>query len=207
MKPAEARKALLPPNELVLARWRHLLAREGGFIDHPADPGRATNYGITIATLSQLRGTECTANDVRAVTMAQAAMIIENHYYRRYKFDLLPTGLAECCTEMAVLCGPGVATRSLQGALRRLSEGDANAPVVDGVIGPVTVQYGRTMWDGAPGALLDELESIWRSHLCRLVKMNPSLHVFAKGWASRCTEVVSEARSHIDDGQPARITH
>ena len=48
----------------------YVLASEGGYVNHPRDPGKATNMGITIATLSAWRGTKVTNEDVRNLTQA-----------------------------------------------------------------------------------------------------------------------------------------
>ena len=42
-----------------------IIEREGGFVDHPSDRGKATRFGITLATLSDYRKSSCTVEDVR----------------------------------------------------------------------------------------------------------------------------------------------
>ena len=53
----------------------HVLAQEGGFVDHPLDPGGATKMGITRATLARFRGRPVSVAEVMALTRAEAAAI------------------------------------------------------------------------------------------------------------------------------------
>lgn len=55
-------------NSAVAAMIDGILAREGGFVDHPSDPGAATNFGITqrVARANGFTG------DMRTLTRDQA---------------------------------------------------------------------------------------------------------------------------------------
>lgn len=52
-----------------------IFAHEGGYVDHPKDPGGATNMGITIGTLREWRGGPVTKDDVRSMTKREAKTI------------------------------------------------------------------------------------------------------------------------------------
>src|SRR5262245_32852425 len=60
-----------------------VLAREGGYVDHPADRGGPTNYGITLARLAESRGRRTTADDVRMMSRDEAIAIYERDYVER----------------------------------------------------------------------------------------------------------------------------
>lgn len=57
------------------------LAYEGGYVDHPKDPGGATNLGITIKTLSGWLGRPATKAEVKALTVDKAAPIYRRNYW------------------------------------------------------------------------------------------------------------------------------
>ena len=75
-----------------------IVAREGGFVNDPSDPGGATNHGVTIGTLRRL-GFDLTGDgivteaDVRQLTRAQAVSIYVDHYFRKPGLDRLPQSL------------------------------------------------------------------------------------------------------------------
>ena len=67
---------------------KELVAREGGYVDDPDDPGRATNFGVTIHTMRRLgldldRDGDIDRADVRRLTRAQAIDIFVRHYFER----------------------------------------------------------------------------------------------------------------------------
>jgi Glycosyl hydrolase 108 len=87
-----------------------IVAREGGFVNDPDDPGGATKHGVTLATLRRL-GIDVTGDgrtdlaDVRALTPAQAADIYVEHYFRRPGLDALPEPLQASVFDMQVNAG------------------------------------------------------------------------------------------------------
>lgn len=107
-----------------------ILAHEGGFVDHPADPGGATNLGITerVARAHGYKGA------MRSLPRATAIAIYRRGYWDAVKGDQLPPAVAFQVFDAAVNHGPGNAIRWLQRAV-----GVAN----DGRIGPITL--GRTL--------------------------------------------------------------
>ena len=93
------------------------LRAEGGFSDHAADPGGATNMGITRATLAAVRGHAVSKADVRALTRVEAADIYRALYWKAVRGDELPGGVDAVVFDYAVNSGPKAAIRTLQGAL------------------------------------------------------------------------------------------
>jgi hypothetical protein len=95
-----------------------IVAREGGFVNDPDDPGGATNHGVTIHTLRRLgidvnRDTRIDVADVKALTRAQAVEIYLEHYYTRPGIAALPEALQASVFDMYVNAG-GNAVKILQ---------------------------------------------------------------------------------------------
>ena len=67
-----------------------ILASEGGYVDHPSDPGGATNMGITHRTLAAWRGKPVTKQDVRNLTRVEALEIYKAQYWRTSGADRMP---------------------------------------------------------------------------------------------------------------------
>jgi lysozyme family protein len=153
-----------------------VIAREGGFVDHPADRGGPTKYGITQATLIAWRGRPLTREDVRDLTTEEARAIYEDRFVRQPGYDrILDERLREQVVDAAVLHGPGRATRWLQ---------EVAGVKADGVLGPVTA--------GAVNRLAADLAgrrfAVHRIRfLARLVSDDPTQAVFCAGWLNRAT--------------------
>lgn len=158
-----------------------IIRREGGFVNHAADRGGATNYGITQQTLAEYRGHPVSVDDVRNLTADEARRIYADRYITRPSFDRIAhpamMGLAVDC---AVNHGPDRAARWLQ---------QAAGVAVDGAVGPVTL----AAVNGADGAYLYRHVLAER---CRfygsLVTRDPSQAAFAAGWAVRLAEFIEE---------------
>ena len=107
-----------------------VLVHEGGYVDHPADSGDATNLGVTIGTLADWPGRPATKAEVKALTKATVAPIYRRNYWNAVRGDELPFGVDFCVFDVAVNSGKGRAIPSLQRAFS----------VVDGgKIGPLTL--------------------------------------------------------------------
>ena len=104
----------------ITAKW------EGGWSDHPADPGGKTMYGITQATLSNWLGRPASAAEIRNLSRAEAKTIYRDRYWKRVGGDTLPPGIDLC----SALCAETMA----EGA-RRLFRADL-AVSMTGVGGP-----------------------------------------------------------------------
>jgi len=103
---------------------------EGGYVDHPKDPGGATNMGITFDVLQRWRGKTITKQDVRNLTKAEAAEIYDKRYWRPLNGEKLRLG-----DDLAVL-DFGINS----GIARSAKYSQAIAGVTqDGKIGPVTL--------------------------------------------------------------------
>ena len=109
---------------------QHVLKHEGGYVDHPVDPGGATNMGITRKTLAAWRGYPVTKDEVRSLTVEEASRIYRDKYWNPVRGDDLPPPLALVAFDCAVNQGPDRAKRWLQQSVGAFA---------DGVIGPNTV--------------------------------------------------------------------
>ena len=84
-----------------------LYKHEGGYVDHPRDPGGATNFGITLATLREWRGRPVTKDDVRTMQRSEADAIYHAHYWNRIDGDSLLAGPDAALFDVAVNSGVG----------------------------------------------------------------------------------------------------
>jgi lysozyme family protein len=150
-----------------------VLDLEGGFVDHPKDPGGATNLGITRATLAKARRGPVTVADVRALTCAEARTIYRSLYWDAVRADDLPAGLDLAVFDYAVNSGPARAVRALQAVL-----GIAQ----DGKIGP------RTIPAAAAASPTEAIRALTRERL-RFLRALSTWPVFGRGWTSRTTRV------------------
>jgi lysozyme family protein len=97
---------------------KELLKHEGGYVDHPKDPGGATNLGVTIGTLSGWLGRRATKDEVRALTVQKVAPIYRENYWEESGANALPSGVDFSVFDAAVNSGPKRAKRWLSAALR-----------------------------------------------------------------------------------------
>ena len=112
-----------------------IVAREGGFVDDPDDPGGATNHGVTIGTMRglglDLDGSgRVDAADVRRLDPAQAARIYVEHYFRRPRLDRLPAMVQASVFDMQVNAGAN-AVKILQRLVSRMGFACTYDGVVD----------------------------------------------------------------------------
>lgn len=105
----------------------HVLVYEGGYSDHPLDPGGATNLGITIGVLRAHRGRAVSKADVRALTRAEAAEIYRARYWRPSGCDALAAGLDLAVFDCAVNQGVSRALRFLAQAKTAARRGGGTA--------------------------------------------------------------------------------
>ncbi len=154
-----------------------VLSQEGGFSDNAKDPGGATNFGITRATLSKWRGKSVTRRDVQSLTRREASSIYHRQYWQRCKCDQLPPALAFLMFDTAVNQGVGRATRFLQKSI------DTK---VDGIIGPMTLAAVRRR---EPKRVMIEFAARRMRHYGLLSIFS----IFGLGWSRRLMEALYQA--------------
>ena len=163
-----------------------VIAREGGYSDHPADRGGATRYGITQAVARA----EGYAGDMRQLPRDMAAAIYARRYWTGPRFDAVAGGAPVLAAELfdtGVNMGPAVATGFLQRALNALNRGASDYPDValDGRIGPVTLAaldafLGQRR--GGEAVLLRAVEALQGERYLRLAERRPANEAFLYGW-------------------------
>ena len=187
-----------------------IVAREGGYVDDPEDPGGATKFGVTIGTLKRL-GLDLTGDrkvtgaDVRAMTRAKARDIFIADYYYRPKINELPEPVQASVFDMQVNAGAN-AVKILQRLLGNMDQ----AVSVDGAIGPKSVRAARLAQQDAPDHFADAYGIERRNYYYNLADRRPASRKFARtidggkiGWIRRAEEFIS-ARYHLSDAQHAQ---
>ncbi|WP_170760483.1 holin-associated N-acetylmuramidase [Ruegeria lacuscaerulensis] len=182
-----------------------IVAREGGFVDDPDDPGGATKYGVTIHTMRRL-GLDLSGDgsidgaDVRMLSESQAVDLFVRHYFELPRLGLLTQVLQASVFDMYVNAGVQ-AVKILQHLLRDMGYGI----VVDGLIGPKTAKACQDAAPPEPVALRDAYGVARRNYYFRLADLRPASRKYARtqagkkgGWIRRAEEFVSPAY-HLSD--------
>lgn len=154
-----------------------ILHHEGGYVNHPKDPGGETNLGVTKRVYEEWGGTK----DMVDLLVEDVAPIYEKNYWGRTKCDDLPSGLDLCVFDFAVNAGPGRAAKYLQQII---------GTTVDGGIGPNTLKavYNYVEEVGVQG-MIEEYQSGRQSYYEQL----STFETFGRGWTRRVEETTEEA--------------
>ncbi|WP_306113919.1 MULTISPECIES: holin-associated N-acetylmuramidase [unclassified Roseovarius] len=186
---------------------KEIVAREGGFVNDPDDPGGATKYGVTIHTMRRL-GLDLTGDgrinvrDVRQLSRAQAEEIFISHYFHRPGIARLPEPLQASVFDMYVNAGSN-AIKILQRLLRQMGQ----ALTVDGALGPKTAAAAAAAHNAAPDHLVDAYGIARRNYYFRLADRRPASRKYARsraggkgGWIRRAEEFISP-RYHLSTAE------
>ena len=98
-------------NPRIKAMIKEIVAKEGGYVNHPNDRGGATKYGVTQATLSSYLGKPASIQDVKELSLSLAEEIFYVRYYLQPRIDALPDKLELPVFEMSVNAGQRTALR------------------------------------------------------------------------------------------------
>lgn len=150
-----------------------VLKHEGGFVDHPEDPGGATNKGITHKTYSDFLGRPLEdVDELKNIPDEHVQLIYKQGYWDKVKGDELPSGVDFCIFDWSVNSGPSRAAKALQKAVMA-------AP--DGAIGPKTLEAVKEYSaEDIIEAVTKEREAFYRSLR--------TFNTFGKGWLRRNKE-------------------
>lgn len=154
-----------------------VLKREGGYVNHPDDPGGSTKFGITQATLAWWRGKPVTPEDVFNLTQAEALGIYTRRYVSGPRFD--HPGIHELVRaqliDFGIHSGPVIAIKAVQ---------RATGVEADGKLGPLTF---AAMHDVPPELLNNRLVKARLDLIARLVVKHPAQLKFLCGWVNRAS--------------------
>jgi lysozyme family protein len=161
--------------------FEQMLASEGGYVNHPSDPGGMTNLGVTKRVWEEWVGRESNEKEMRSLTPEMVEPLYKRKFWDACKCDELPTGVDYLVFDFAVNAGPGRSAKILQTAV--------GVPA-DGGIGPITLSAVKAQ---DPTELIqkfsDAKEDFYRS-------LN-TFETFGKGWLNRVAAVKIKASSML----------
>jgi lysozyme family protein len=161
-----------------------VLKHEGGFVNHPKDPGGMTNLGVTKAAWEAWLVRTVTENDMRALTPEKVKPFYKAMYWDKIKGDQLPSGVDYAAYDLAVNSGVGRAAKYLQ---------QIAGVTADGVIGPKSLEAIKSR---DPKEMADALCDMRMDFLKRL----PTFETFGKGWSRRVADVSAKSAEMVQSG-------
>lgn len=177
---------------------REIIAREGGYVNDPDDPGGATKFGVTIHTLRRLKmdldgNGVVNGRDVKHLTRDDAQRIFVQHYFQKPKISQLPQVLQASVFDMYVNSGSN-AVKILQQLFCDMGQ----VVVVDGGIGPQTIDAAKIAIQIAPHHLADAYGIARRNYYYRLADARPKSRKYARrrdggkgGWIVRAESFIA----------------
>ena len=160
-----------------------LLHHEGGYVNHPSDPGGETNLGVTKKVYEEYLGREVTSDEMKNLTPADVKPLYKKLYWDRCKCDDLASGLDYVVFDWAVNSGTGRSAKAVQkicGAAQ------------DGAIGPKTL----TLVSGQDTEYMVEQFGKIRQEFYESLK---TFDTFGKGWTRRNKEATETALKMIEE--------
>ena len=165
---------------------QHVLSSEGGFVNHPADPGGMTNLGVTARTWGDWVGHTPSEKEMRELTPEKVAPLYKRRYWDACRADDLVSGLDLCVFDTAVNSGAGRSIKLLQECL---------GVAVDGGIGPNTLASARAH------CVTPEDTKLLINQFCdKRLEFWKSLPTFARygnGWSARGERVRKAALAMV----------
>jgi lysozyme family protein len=159
-----------------------LLEHEGGFVNHPKDPGGMTNLGVTKAVYDQHLGRESTEAEMRALTPEDVGPIYKSNYWDKARCDDLPLGVDWSVFDWGVNSGMSRPAKALQRII---------GVTADGGIGPYTL---RAVGDNDSKELVAKMHDA-RQHFYENLSAFPT---FGNGWTRRNKETLEQAVKLIE---------
>jgi lysozyme family protein len=150
-----------------------ILHHEGGYVNHPADPGGMTNLGVTKRVWEEWVGHEVDEKTMRALTPEIVGPMYKAKYWDKIKGDDLPAGVDYIVFDAAINSGPGRAAKWLQQTV---------GAIPDGMIGPGTL--------GKVAAMpADDIVEKYQQTRLEFLRSLSTWNTFGKGWGRRVQEV------------------
>lgn len=154
-----------------------LLEHEGGYVNHPKDPGGETNLGVTKRTWAKWLGRDINEGEMKELTFEDVAELYKKEYWDRLKCDNLPTGLDFFCFDWGVNSGTGRSAKALQRII---------SVAQDGAIGPKTL---RALEDHNAKEVVDLMHSRRQEFYENLT----TFETFGKGWTRRNKKALKQS--------------
>ena len=158
-----------------------ILHHEGGYVNHPKDPGGETNLGVTKRVYEEWGGTK----DMKELTVEDVAPIYRKNYWDKIKADSLPSGLDLCVFDFGVNAGPGRAAKYLQGQIGTMA---------DGGIGPNTLAKLEEYLKFTP---VEQAIKTYQESRQDYYEQLSTFSSFGRGWNSRVQETTKMALEMI----------
>ena len=158
-----------------------MLKSEGGFVNHPKDPGGMTNLGVTKRVWEEWVGRESNEKEMRSLTPAMVEPLYKRKYWDVCRCDDLPEGLDYLVFDFAVNAGPGRSIKTLQSAV---------GTTPDGIIGPKTLAAVRAI---DPHELIEKF-SVAKTEFYESL---PTFATFGRGWLNRVADVKVKASTML----------
>ncbi len=159
-----------------------ILHHEGGYVNHPKDPGGETNLGVTKRVYEEWGGTK----DMKDLTVEDVAPIYKKNYWDRVKGDDLPNGLDLCIFDFAVNAGPGRAAKMIQKMI---------GVTVDGGIGPNTLRA-LGLYEEEVGGVAEVIVEYQKQRQAYYESLS-TFDTFGRGWTRRVDETTITATEMI----------
>ena len=162
-----------------------VLKHEGLFSDNKADPGGATNFGISLRYLQSInldvdKDGDVDKNDIRKINQQEAKQIYKKHWWDKYKYNQIrDLNVATKVFDLAVNVGSKQAHKLLQRAINRTQNEHLG---VDGVLGPNTLKFTNTI---PSDNLIKNLRNEAKHFYLTLIAEKPILKEFKNGWIRR----------------------
>jgi|TARA_R110000764_G_scaffold42534_1_gene95865 lysozyme family protein len=158
-----------------------LLSHEGGFVNHPEDPGGITNLGVTKKVYDEWTGRESTEQEMRDLTPEDVAPIYKKNYWDRIKGDSLPSGLDWCAFDWCVNSGKSRPSKAIQRAVGATQDGAIGSQTIGLIMEKDTEEIINYVY----GVRQDFYKSL------------KTFETFGRGWTRRNKETLHQALEMI----------
>lgn len=160
--------------------FEYTVGNEGGYTNDKFDSGGPTNWGITIADLSEFLGRAASVDEVKNMTKFTAKQIYEKKYWNPLSLDRVESGAkAICIFDIGVVRGIGVPPIYAQ---------QICGVTVDGHIGPITLSAINAMDDRT---FITQFSRKTRNGFLAIVGRRPTQARFLKGWLNRANRLLT----------------
>ena len=162
-----------------------VLKWEGGFVNHPNDPGGATNMGVTL-NVWKSQGYDKDGDgdidvvDLKNITKEDATNIMKNNYWNRWKASQINSQAVANILVDWTWCSGAWGIKIPQRLL---------GLVEDGSVGPKTIEAVNATIDKDEKKFIQQLYLTREQFIKDIIKNNPKLEVFRKGWNNRLNDL------------------